>query len=422
MAERIDNLDEYIDLTDPIIDLAEYKIVVHAFNCQLIGPEGVVYKGFLLAKSGGGNAYTIVDTDFQWSNKDKKFPVRITFRRTNSRLEDKPINRGYRVQRISLEDGSEGYREFWKMISFLTRFEEVVDAAKLFDSFQLVSKESVGKSLKTKEIGQQKQELIDYILASDVTLDDMANVITHRTRIADLEEFKKLLDNKNNYIDGYRELHSSDIKGVGIESIWHHFLSNHKWIFGLGLDLQFMHDFVDEAAVGNPDTSNTGNPNVDMLGWRDYTSLVEIKTPEVKFFSDKKKSTSRANTWSFSDDFIDGISQVLAQKDDWLSEHKGKTVTHEEDGKKVVLDTVAIRTVDPKTVFIYGNKSLELPVSSRDTEILTKRDTLERFSRNNRNINIISFDELYMRAYHTVHGTLPPPEEEEEDEDDDDWF
>ncbi|PKL31368.1 hypothetical protein CVV43_02580 [Candidatus Saccharibacteria bacterium HGW-Saccharibacteria-1] len=408
MSDRIDNLDDYIDLTNPEIDLGAYKIFVKSFDCQLIGPSGEVYKGFILAKSPSGLAYTVIDTSFQYSNKDKRFPVRLTFRRTNSKLEDKPINKGNRFQRIAMEDGGDGYREFWKVIAFLMQFEEVVGTAKMLDVFQLVSKDAVIRSLKDKKISDQKQELLDYIEESDVTIEDIVNALVNKTRISDLEEFRKLLTDENDYINKYRINHSSEIPRPGNEAVWNHFLMNHKWIFGLGLDLRFMNDFVGEAAVGNPATDGKGNPHVDMLGWTDYTTLVEIKTPDAKYFTSTKSTTARANTWSFTPGFIDGISQVLAQKDDWLATHNFTPIIHETNGVKEILNNTLVRTVDPKAIFIYGNKSVELPPSSTILDTLTKRDTLERYSRNNRNVTIISFDELYTRAYHIVHGKLPP--------------
>ena len=67
-----------------------------------------------------------------------------------------------------------------------------------------------------------------------------------------------------------------------------------------------------------------------------------------------------------------------------------------------------IRTIDPQVIFIIGHKDREIPRTSTSADNRTKRDTLERFSRNNRNISIVTYDELYRRAYHIVHGAHPP--------------
>ena len=59
-------------------------------------------------------------------------------------------------------------------------------------------------------------------------------------------------------------------------------------------------------------------------------------------------------------------------------------------------------------MFIIGNKDKELPLTSSETSILTKRDTLERFARNNRNVVIITYDELYKKAFYMLHHLEAP--------------
>ena len=55
-----------------------------------------------------------------------------------------------------------------------------------------------------------------------------------------------------------------------------------------------------------------------------------------------------------------------------------------------------------------GNKQKELNLNNIQTENIIKRDTLERFKRNNRNVEILSFDELYERAYFIVYNKIAP--------------
>lgn len=67
-----------------------------------------------------------------------------------------------------------------------------------------------------------------------------------------------------------------------------------------------------------------------------------------------------------------------------------------------VLDQERYRTIDPRVIFVIGNKKQEIPEDSKDIDIIQKRDTFERFRRNSRNIDIMTYDELYERAYHIV--------------------
>jgi hypothetical protein len=405
-------LDNYIDLTDSSTELDKITISASGFDCSMYDENGQVYKGFILAKSDSGNAYTICDVSFHYSETDKKYPPRLEFRRTNSSLEDKAINKGHRIQRISFRQGEDGYREFWHMITFLGKFKDLVDLGEFVDQFQVVTTESVVQHLNAKEPDQRREALLGIIEEADLSENDIADSLALKSRKDDLEVFKKLLDDEDQCITQYRAKYTDEIKGRGEEAVWHHFLSNHKWIFGLSLDLRFIEDFADEANVGVPDTSGSGSPTVDMLGWSDYTILVELKTPKTEMFTKTKTTTARANTWSFSPEFIDGFSQCLAQKTELEQTVRSKDITVTQSEGKHDLDKGIIRTVDPQMIFIIGHKKREIPKTSSLSDIRDKRDTLERFIRNNRNVNIISFDELYVRAYHIVFGTAPSEEQE----------
>ncbi|MDR3547876.1 MAG: DUF4263 domain-containing protein [Candidatus Pacebacteria bacterium] len=168
----------------------------------------------------------------------------------------------------------------------------------------------------------------------------------------------------------------------------------------MNLDIRFISDFTDEVSVGNPDTSNKDNPKADLMGISDYTVLVELKTPGTKIFTPTKSSEARAGTWSFTTQFIEGFSQCLAQKFHWDKESKGKDLM--KDGAVVNQDK--IRTVDPKTIYIVGHKEKEMSGDSTTKDDLIKRDTFERFRRNTRNVEIITYDELYDRANFIVNG------------------
>jgi len=96
----------------------------------------------------------------------------------------------------------------------------------------------------------------------------------------------------------------------------------------------------------------------------------------------------------------------LGQKSDWEKNHKQKNLV---DDKKNTINQDEIRTVDPESVFLIGNKSKEIPENSKNIDVHTKRDTFQRFRRNNRNLEIITFDELYERAYFIVYNKKPDP-------------
>lgn len=397
--------DRYYDLTDATNDITGLRIQPNnRFSCDLIDSDGVCYRGFKLATSATGSALTVCDVDFQISDTDHKYQPRLIFRRTNAEFADKTVNAGKTAQRISFQNGSDGYRHFWKMIMFLQGFKEIVDFGDFQDTYQVVTDESVVVHLKTKLPAERKKNIAKIVTELGISDSEMADLLSHRARIDDVDSFRKLLDNENGYRADYRTEYATEIKGSGDEAVWHHFLKNHKWIFGLSLDLRFIDDVLDEQAVGIPGTDGKGDPHVDMLGYNDFTVLIELKTSDAKIFTETKTAKARTNTWSFTDDFIEGFSQCLAQKSDWETVSQTKKLVKGEGANREEIDRGIIRTIDPQVIFIYGNKTVELPINSAKTDIRIKRDTLERFIRNNRNVNIISFDELYKRAYHIAYG------------------
>ena len=146
------------------------------------------------------------------------------------------------------------------------------------------------------------------------------------------------------------------------------------------------------------------------MGLSNYTTLIELKTANTDIFKlrplkekdnkQTKNSHERANTWAFTPAFIEGISQCLGQKSALTDSYHSKKNFIKNNGKRV--DTEIQRTLDPKTIFIIGNREKEFTHSTREDDNFIKSETFERYRRNSRNIDIITYDELFERAYHIV--------------------
>jgi hypothetical protein len=174
------------------------------------------------------------------------------------------------------------------------------------------------------------------------------------------------------------------------ESDWQNFFEEQSWVFGYGLDYRIMRPVGREMVVGRAGTDNQNKPTVDfLLRFTDYTVLVEIKLPNTLIFRPSGKG--RSGTWRFSAEFTDAVSQILEQKAEWLSasqhgEHFDKS------GER--LDA---RTRDPKAILVIGRRS-EFDQAANPRDATIKRDTFELFRRDTRNIEIVTFDELFERA------------------------
>src|SRR4051812_31169503 len=100
-------IEEYIDLTNRETNLENFSIQADGFNCRLHDSDDNQYKGFLLAKSEKGEAFTICNVDFQGSGGDRKYPPRITFKRTDANLQAKKVRLDQEFATIAFESGKD---------------------------------------------------------------------------------------------------------------------------------------------------------------------------------------------------------------------------------------------------------------------------------------------------------------------------
>lgn len=396
-------MSNYFDLTKNGIDEISVYQTYAGTNCFVSDKENKtnIYSGFILCDD--KQVQTICEVTFFPSGNTGKYIPRLVFRK-NIKKTGKTKETTREFVRISFSHSQEGYEQFWKMIAFLYRFKDLVDLGEFDKFYKVVSVDSYISEFHRKRQSQKIQDLIKLFSESELDEESIKQVLAGNRR-STLDDFRKLLEDKE-YWNTYQQDNVKELKGIGEEAVWHHFLKKHSWILGLNVDIRFIRDWISEVNAGVPDTNSSGSPKADLLGISDYTVLIELKTPNTDIFTETKKNTARANTWSFSSDFIDGVSQCLGQKFDWDKCHKEKDIV---DNNGKVINQDSIRTIDTKTIFLIGNKAKELPEDSTKVDIFTKRDTFQRFRRNNRNLEIITFDELYERAYYIVHNKKPSP-------------
>ncbi|SER09736.1 Shedu anti-phage system protein SduA domain-containing protein [Neolewinella agarilytica] len=353
------------------------------------------YNCFLLAKN--TQSKIICDLTFHKSSTSKKYLPRPVFKRVsldgnikNTRSKDKVI--------VDLSNSNDAII-FWKFISFIKKYKEIVDLDDLESTFKVIAKDSYFIEFDTKTEKEKAKDIIELVRKSDLKSSDIRS-IAFESRKKDLKIFYLLLKNKTlsngkKSIDHYRSKYSIQ---PGEEAIWHHFLKNHDWILGLNLDLVFIKEFLDEQSVGNPNSSGSGNPKVDLLGMSHFTTLVELKHANTNIFK-KSVSKGRANTWDFTSDFIEGISQCLGQVEEVTKSFDGKQYV---DGDGVILDKRFIHNIDPQSIFIIGCRCREFPMYDADNDNLVKYKVFQRFRRNNRIVDVLTFDELFERSYYSV--------------------
>jgi hypothetical protein len=212
-----------------------------------------------------------------------------------------------------------------------------------------------------------------------------------------LEKEKNQRDESNNLTKDFKNIKKNKL-GITAESrkeaVWQYFFAKNQWIFGYGLDYRFTDSSNREVGIGKG--------RIDFASFNKFTVLVEIKTPSTPLLKraaikdDKEKSPNRSDSWALSNELIDATSQILGYKANWQLECENEK-NRQKFGDKYL-------TADPKLILIIG-KFCDLGKNIREEnnkKIAT--ETFELFGRNLRNIEIITFDELYERAKYIVVG------------------
>ncbi len=227
--------------------------------------------------------------------------------------------------------------------------------------------------------GEERASLLEKI-KSDLTKEDIQILLGRKEA---LEIFKKHLTGLD-----------------WTETQWQSFFKKENWIFGYGLDYRFSTTFDREMNVTSAGTDNKEKSVVDFLNtFTDFTITVELKKPQTQIFD--KQNKPRSGIWGFHTDFIEAYSQVLEQKAEWHITGQ-RFDNYNKSGTK----SLTQRTRDSKAILVIGSKT-EISNIENIRERDIKLDTFELFRRDSRNVEIITYDELYERAGFIVkHGQL----------------
>lgn len=245
--------------------------------------------------------------------------------------------------------------------------------------------------LKIKKIFSENPDisLIEQVLSNNVTDKD---IVALGYRKDQLEIFRKLLE--ENYLPEYKQkiIENTQLKD---ELAWQYFFNKNPWIFGYGLDYRFMGILQKEFSASGTEADGSGQVNGDFLiGDKKFTTFIELKKPDTPLF---KNSTVRSGVWKLSTELMEAKSQILEQKASGQIKIE-KDVIHDSNGKEIKQ-----KSYDSKVILIIGH--WDQIKDDIDLTKQTKTKTLELFRRDSRNIEIITYDELYDRAKYIVSSS-----------------
>ena len=209
----------------------------------------------------------------------------------------------------------------------------------------------------------------------------LANSKIHEDRVATLRRFEAMICNS--------ALRESD---------WQDFFEENTWIFGYGLRYQVLRVIQAQPNYGGADITGSGGQRGDFLTATEaetkYTCLVEIKKPSTHLLLHEQY---RNGAWSISKELSGAISQIQANCAQWEISDSRAERNRERLGNTY--------TISPKGIVVIGNTG-EL----RDWDM---RSSFERFRRELRCPEIVTYDELLERARFIVGETTSSAPEDD---------
>jgi len=225
-------------------------------------------------------------------------------------------------------------------------------------------------------------KLIEWIDEGLITSRDIVNTCYRKKQ---LEEFAAMMEQPE-YWKQYCTI--SGMSTNSEEKAWQHFFRKNEWIFGYGLDYRYNGILQREAHLSEQDLDGSDAVISDfLLGDRQFTTFVEIKKPSTQLFGRVK---NRSGSWCLSDELIYSVSQILEQKAS--GQIRMAQQQYNTDG-----NVIHQATYDSKVILLIGHWG-ELKNISSQREQDIKKKTLELFRRDSRNIELLTYDELYERA------------------------
>lgn len=260
------------------------------------------------------------------------------------------------------------------------------------------------KKISTLLQGEEGAELIQQLLDNDiVTSHDIINTGYRKNQ---LKIFNRLLTEKD-YIQVYKKEESvkkltDDFATKGVNPIaentkdeiaWQYFFAKNPWIFGYGLAYRFQNILQKEFSASDTDASGRDQVNADFLiGDNYFTTFIELKTPNTELFVNTESGKNRSGSWSLSTKLIYAVSQILEQKA--AGQIKLEKEPINDKGEKITQ-----KGYDSRCVLVIGNLKKEIDESSDSYQVKEiKKKTFELYRRDSRNIEILTYDELYKRA------------------------
>ncbi len=358
--------------------------------------EGKIYVNNF--KDGKGKYVNVYIKDFQVSSQ---IQISLSYINVNQKIV------GIEITRVKkgAYDGSvklsiDGYAQLISILEFLKSIDiQLLSTRKitLQDDLKLSLDEEAKKKIRTAFSDESNNAfLLELISQADIH-DAIKTMFTNNdNKKVLIEQIQNGLISSNDIVNvGYRKeqlnIFEEMLASSDNEKAWQLFFEQNQWIFGYGLDYRFNQILQREYSTGSQGLDATGDARGDfMLTDNRFTVLVELKTPKTELF---RSDEYRTGCWRISNDLANVTSQVLAQKHEVTLNFDRLTEDIDQD----------ISLFDPKAIVVIGHTQQFKADDKKESR--WKKRTFELYRRNLRNVEIITYDELYDRAKFIVENS-----------------
>ena len=248
-------------------------------------------------------------------------------------------------------------------------------------------------NFKTKLINNQ--EFVKQILIDQDKIQDIFNKCDSKEKEKIIEKIIEIMKSKNilnfadvsKYINAEEDFNKLYKKNVD-ESRWQEFFEKHLWVLGLSLQQQLLIPNKPSGELKQDDMDaglmTSSNFRVIAEFKKDTESLLKTTAYRTR---NQENNNSLNNCYNVSDNVSGGVIQVLQYKQ---SIKENFTPQKDEQEKQCY----TISNFNPRCYLIIGN--------TKELDTDGKKECFELFRRNCKDVEIITYDEIYKKIKYVV--------------------
>lgn len=285
-------------------------------------------------------------------------------------------------------DTSGCYQNYWTLMSYLSSLNTLTIPGMTFRAVAGDDADLV-EMLKVKD-RSSVLAVVNATIGGKLTEADIKLLSNRKEQ---LEVFERLLNNSE-----YFEATKCEWNKAGDEAVWQEFFEQNTWIFGYGLNLIACDTFDDskleQITTGANIFTGGGKRNDALMKTRGYISSLlfcEIKTSDKELLT--KVAYRAPDVYRPSADLAGGVAQV--QKTVEKAVRGLADVVNQQFKSDGEPTGVQYSSIKPRQVLVTGSLSEFMSELGINQE---KLSSFELYRRSISDVEIITFDELYLRA------------------------